>query len=1762
MKNRIRRYMVAVIIIFQFFEKYNGIKLKRFYDYFNFIQPIKIDGYSKYQLNYNFQNVNIKKNKKNKRDRITTVGPIEWNLPATQNEETFEDFDDLGKNQNKENDHLKIDKPTQKKDFLNGELLSEEEINEHMRFQQWNDSLIYSDENAFYYDIENKCVNTKSYKKINQVNTTFYKKELCLNNTSINLIPFNSKKGGESKLNYDAYDTHDMRDSGKENTNKNGCVSTSQDEAKETILSEDEVKNLSDIEYTKKTNIFFPKNSLYSSIYIGKDGFNDFLEKGIDSIKMSLNKYLNSFYENNLEINLNDKIYIMFILKYAKSYILDIIYKTFQTKQLNELEIESDMNIYPEKDNNDNNNNKFMNSEVYLDMLSEYEEILNILTEFFNKIHDMFKINETELTEYLKNQKKKDIINYSTPYVLKSNEETERHIKNMWTFFNCNIFNNELPNFDFIPFYWMNSKIDNLLSIPNMKTYNITNQNFINLPNILLCPALRTSPILLNYTILKIMYEYYKLIHVDILPFNQVKNFKKLNKFDPVKQKIIKYVHGVSGLLENIDFYFYTPHLGDLNLTPEQSATFFSYIKNVEPNQDTVLYNMEYNKYINFYDNVQNDTQTQEENKNQKQKDDDDFVNDDLVFLLLKSKTTNDINKAIKMAQNVYIKKNVNLLWGEHAYPESDGTPKESGDNLKNENIQSTNLTSEPGALQKFRIPLNEFAASLFLCDVNNSTKYLTQGIDKLKELTEFDLTYVHNALTNACLKFLHDSGNENEDVEGMLKKYENNEKVETTNNIMALQMMVVLGELFRNIRKMRTKEKYFFKKILQTDVLADIYKNTSIYDENMDINAVDNVIKNIKIDYPLNQNLILSHKNKENNNSNITGNGREDVAYYFLNYYTKHLFRFDLPNNIIIKYTDNISGLSFSDYNYDYINNDIIIYINNDVNNSLLLSRLILDECLNIYEKYTTYIHKFGSNVDNQIIKEAKKKNEANAEKTTQSKDTNQVEELNTQNEETNESDIPVDAKNYTEESIDPSNVSLDNIKEVKSVDKTNGDENRDDLKSDDELIDDEQVDIFNYSKINKIKQFIRFIIEYNNWPFFMDELMGLEYYLNRDEINKLGNKEEYDNNLNNFYMKLKNANIDKNRIMEILTNSIKREDPKQIWEEDKIPIKHIASAIYTNNYINIYNVFSKGINKLLKLNMNDVDFIMNKCKYACEIVYYKRLEEIKSPTNNLLFTMYNENLSCIEYFFDKLKEKLILISLVKTENVFDTLIKLISDIFPNKASTEAEINNKDSPKTKDQVNELIFLQKPGQNNNRSAFTDPTNRITVTNNMFQYFNKEIFGNKINKNVQIEFIKDYKLLSSHANYINTFENSKIFINDNVYSINVLANVLLKEMSEIFYFYNNNQIQSENKLYLKNNFTSLYLPTVFKYSKSFEKYETSQTFNFGEDTTASKSEFSNEMDNVLNDVNGKNEFANPLDRTELEREKNEMDMKNLINRIAKYDHEEMFKEIMEYRKTKYNDNAEIQKCLEEYLYTYEKINLLRYGNQSDEKNSQETNDAGFEPIDIKTIYLNYIYKYIEYMIKKKELPISFNSINEEWINSLTELENQKILSYSTRNSSGHLYDLLINSNACSSKRALEILEKSLEYSPEQNEQNELMDGLNEKTISRSEDKDAIKNFDEFVIWINKNKKKDFELPKNIDFQDEPGSDNIKEDIRQVIDQYNSIYDTNPNKNIDPNNVTIDNLKDIVKKHNISKEDIQAAISQLDMPPDFDIDSLFK
>ncbi|KJP87532.1 hypothetical protein AK88_02836 [Plasmodium fragile] len=1820
-----------------------GIRIKRLGDAFNFIEPAIWKSTSKYEINPNLHFVRrIEKGNRLKirssphgehaqSSNSTAIGEenVVHEKQGRRNDDMDNDVSSCQQGEPSPKGNAIVERKGTRQEYLNGEILNEEEINENMRFQQWSDRLQFSEENSFYYDVGHECVSTKKYYKIYQVNSNFYKREFTLTDKSaITLVPFLNKKESEEACqsltkNFSGKMTYEMFVGGKGQASSEAASScdeksdgsTSQNSVthnsaaynseaaggspyEESILSEQQVGQLSDINFALRANMLFPTESLRTSIYIGKEAFNDFLEKGMDSCKLAMNKHLHHYYRHNLKSNLDDKIFLMYILRYIKNYILKIVYKTFQVKLSNEMEIENDSNVQP------SGSNKMVSSETYIELASEFEEIINILTHFIEKMKEQFKIREQELEDYL--SKKKEIINYSTPYVLQNNEEAERHIMNIWNYFNFKIFNNELPNFDSINFFWITDKVEKLKKMPNMKMYKIGNKNFLNLPNVMFHAALKTSPLLLNYTILKAMYEYQKLLCVDILPFKEVKNYNMSKKIDEKKQKIIKFIHGIGGLLENIDFHFYAPYLGDLNLDNEEAAKFYSYVKDINGDDKKMFRPLEYNKELslcpgapsmedaNVIGNVSgNDNGSIDRgvaNLEDFPLDDDEPDQDDLTMLLLKSNAVNDINRAIQLATNVYRKKNVGHLWGSPADITSPEASEAEGrtalrvkaDPGKTNPGGTYQLKENNPALQRFRIPLNEFASSLFLCDVNNSTKLLTQGIEKLKQLNEFDLTYVHNALTYACMRFLHESGNENEDVEGLLKKYEKNEKVEATNNIMTLQMMVVLGELFRNIRKTRTNQKYFFKRILQTDVITDIYKDDSVYDEHMNINKMDYVMNNLKIAYPMKNNIMLTRKN------------REEIAYYFLNYYTKYLFRFDLPNNVVIKFTDKISGLSFYDYNFDYVSNDVIIYVHNDVSNSFVLSRVILDECLNVYEKYTTYVHKYGGNTDNSTVKEAKsklkKEGSPDDESTTQghntertneqsgkkhTSDDTKVEEEILEDEDPDEEELKhLDAE---EENIDVDKINLDNIKEVDSA----GEPSKED-QTDDAPVDDEHVDIFNYVKMNRIKQFIRFVVEYNQWPFFLDETINLDSYLNNDELELLKNVKHY-NSLNNFFVKLKEAGIGQKRIMEIIQSAIKREDCKAIWEEKKIPIKHIASALFTNNYINLFKVFQRGIKVLLNMDLSEIDLIMNKCKYACEIVYYKRLEELKSSNNNLVFTMYNENVSSIEYYFDKLKEKIILISLIKKEDIFGTLINLISGIFPNKTKSVSEFENgTQDKKPKEKIDELIFLYDSKKK--KCGSTTELNRSAVTQNLFNFFNKEVFEGKI-KNVQIEFVKNDETLSTHLNFVNSFESPKILINENVYSVTILANVLLKEMAEIFYFFNDNKIERENKLYLKKDFKSAYLPVVFKYAKCFQGGEDNKApFDFGEEHTGEKNiegeqpekNQNHQVEPLPTHLITPGTTASPMQKEQLIAEKDKMDINNLIDRIANYNHEEMFKEILDFRKEKYKDKAEVQKCLEEYLYTYDKLNTIKYGTpemsekkvkneQSDATTTQSTDSSTstidpamelyFEPNDLKSIYLNYMYKYIEYMIKKKEFPIAFNEINEEWINALTELENQKILVYSTKNNSGHLYDLLINSKACSSKRALDILEHSLQ---KRNSDDELV----ERTLSRSEDNDAIRSFDEFVLWINKNKRKNFEKIDHRELLNADSPEHANDDIKDVIKEYNALYDANATRNLDPNSVTIDNLKDLVKKHNISKDEIVSAMSQLDMPEDFDVDSLFK
>lgn len=625
----------------------------------------------------------------------------------------------------------------------------------------------------------------------------------------------------------------------------------------------------------------------------------------------------------------------------------------------------------------------------------------------------------------------------------------------------------------------------------------------------------------------------------------------------------------------------------------------------------------------------------------------------------------------------------------------------------------------------------------------------------------------------------------------------------------------------------------------------------------------------------------------------------------------------------------------------------------------------------------------------------------------------------------------------------------------------------------------------------------------------------------------------------------------------------------------------------------------------------------------------------------------MFNENMSSIEYYFEKLREKIILISLIKNKDIFSILVKLISDVLPNTTKNDQEINqhindnlknNEKIENTKEKIKKVLFLfdekkQAPGKTNH-------LNRESVTYNIFHFFNKEIFDNRINKNVEIQFVNDDSILSTHDVNINTFEKPTIYINNNVFSVLVLSNVLLKEMAEIYYFYNENRIAKENKLYLKNNFRSLYLPYIFKYAKGcITSQSTNSSFHFGEShkdpnnnqqvhintISEDKKTVPTEKDKVfINSINGVNkENLSDSDsqlKEQLHMEKNQYDINTLINRIAYCDHDEIFKEILHFRKMKYNDNSDIQKCLEEYLLTYDKINMSKYCSVENEEENEKmkkevkeekdkecqeqagvkenikqnsdsnitssstsnvtssvtsssketTNDSYarelyYEPSDIRHIYLNKMYQYIEHVIEKKEFPISFNRINEYWINALTDLEHQKIVNYSTTNYTGHLYNLLVNSKACSPKRALDILHISLtNRTTDPKELTEETDSLKESTVSSSELNDSVKNFDEFVIWISKNKRKNLEkIDPQLALRNAP--ENFKDDVKEVINQHNHAAETGANmieNNVDVNNITIDDIKDLIKKHNISKDDLTTALNQLQLGDDVDVDSLYE
>ena len=147
----------------------------------------------------------------------------------------------------------------------------------------------------------------------------------------------------------------------------------------------------------------------------------------------------------------------------------------------------------------------------------------------------------------------------------------------------------------------------------------------------------------------------------------------------------------------------------------------------------------------------------------------------------------------------------------------------------------------------------------------------------------------------------------------------------------------------------------------------------------------------------------------------------------------------YEIFEGFILSQLHNNNSIQYSN------NNNKFIYINKNITNSLILSRVLLDECLNIYEKYTTYVHKYGGNSDSETIEKAKKKGEEEMKEKQKRKDEKEeiIEELNDNNDENddtngnmNEDDEYKNATDYTEEDINVDSINLDNIRDVSNTD------------------------------------------------------------------------------------------------------------------------------------------------------------------------------------------------------------------------------------------------------------------------------------------------------------------------------------------------------------------------------------------------------------------------------------------------------------------------------------------------------------------------------------------------------------------------------------------------------------------------------------------------------------------------------------------------------------------------------------------------------
>ncbi|KAF8819233.1 hypothetical protein IE077_000143 [Cardiosporidium cionae] len=209
------------------------------------------------------------------------------------------------------------------------------------------------------------------------------------------------------------------------------------------------------------------------------------------------------------------------------------------------------------------------------------------------------------------------------------------------------------------------------------------------------------------------------------------------------------------------------------------------------------------------------------------------------------------------------------------------------------------------------RIPLREFSQSLHACGLEMAAQILALGIPQLFPLSSKQLNFVQNIFTHGCLLFLNLAAQSRISTDEISSP-------ENSIEFMAAQAIFLVNEVFSDIRKQKGYP------LSSTEI-----------DETM-LNIEETIV-----DFP-------SHLFESTSSSQ-----REESMSLFLQFLNTFCFQGELPDNIRILFSEDFHGLAYTDWSLDRLT-DPVIYINSHITDKALLTKVLLEELIVLWELYT----------------------------------------------------------------------------------------------------------------------------------------------------------------------------------------------------------------------------------------------------------------------------------------------------------------------------------------------------------------------------------------------------------------------------------------------------------------------------------------------------------------------------------------------------------------------------------------------------------------------------------------------------------------------------------------------------------------------------------------------------------------------------------------------------------------------------------------